>query len=93
MNRRLLRDRVEAQRSHTRLSFEKGMSDCTPEERWQREDTYAVKKKKNVRALKVFDCLEDAENFPKDKGDEYEYLMKHYPHVLAGPQSKRHIDV
>ena len=25
--------------------------------------------------------------------DEYEYLMKHYPHVLAGPQSKRHIDV
>lgn len=25
--------------------------------------------------------------------DEYEYLLKHYPHVLAGPQSKRHIDV
>lgn len=25
--------------------------------------------------------------------NEYEYLMKYYPHVLEGPQSKRHIDV
>ena len=27
------------------------------------------------------------------KSSRYEYLMKHYPHVLAGPQSQRHIDV
>ena len=25
--------------------------------------------------------------------DEYEYLIKHFSHVLSGPQSKRHIDV
>ena len=68
-----LEDRVERHREAIQdYAFEKGMSDCTPEERWQREDTYAVKKKKNVRALKVFDSLEDAENFAKDKGDEYE---------------------
>ena len=28
-----------------------------------------------------------------EDSDEYEYLMKHYSHVLAGPQSKRHINV
>ena len=27
------------------------------------------------------------------KSSRYEYLMKHYPHVLGGPQSQRHIDV
>ena len=25
--------------------------------------------------------------------DKYDYLIKHYPHVLGGPQSQRHIDV
>jgi len=27
------------------------------------------------------------------KSSRYKYLMKHYPHVLGGPQSQRHIDV
>ena len=53
-------------------AFEKGMSECSPEERWQREDTYAVKKKKNIRALKVFDNVEYEKKLAKDKGDEYE---------------------
>ena len=48
------------------------MSDCSIEEKWQREDTWAVKKKTNIRALKVFDSYEDAKKLQEDKGDDYE---------------------
>ena len=34
---------------------------CTPEERWNTGDKYAVKKKKNKRADRVYDTLEEAE--------------------------------
>jgi len=50
----------------------KEMSECSFEEMWKREDTYAVKKKKNVRALKVFEIEDEAKKFAKDKGDDYE---------------------
>ena len=50
----------------------KDMAECTFEEMWKREDTYAVKKKKNKRALKVFEIDTDAKEFGKEKGEEYE---------------------
>lgn len=50
----------------------KDMTECTFEEMWKREDTYAVKKKKNKRALKVFEIETDAKEFAKEKGEEYE---------------------
>lgn len=34
---------------------------CSPEERWQKETKYAVKKRGNKRAAKVYDIKEDAE--------------------------------
>ena len=50
----------------------KDMAECTFEEMWKRDDTYAVKKKKNKRALKVFEIETDAKEFAKEKGEEYE---------------------
>jgi hypothetical protein len=34
---------------------------CTPEERWHKPDTWALKKKGNKRALRVYDSELDAE--------------------------------
>ena len=45
----------------------KDMAECTFEEMWKREDTYAVKKKKNKRALKVFEIETDAKEFAKER--------------------------
>ena len=35
--------------------------ECTPQERWEKPDTWAVKKPKRLKALRVYDKLEDAE--------------------------------
>ena len=68
-----IKDRVKKHRQALQgFTLGKGMPECSPEERWQREDTYAVKKIKNVRALKVFDNEQDAKKFAKEKGKEYE---------------------
>jgi hypothetical protein len=42
---------------------------CTKEERWQDEDKYAVMKKGNKRAIRVFDSPTDAERLWKEKGE------------------------
>tara|TARA_R100001510_G_C7656678_1_gene216979 strand:- start:2734 stop:3609 length:876 start_codon:yes stop_codon:yes gene_type:complete len=39
---------------------------CNDEERWKKEDKYAVHKGQNVRALKLFDNKEEAEKFAND---------------------------
>ena len=46
---------------------------CSDAERWMKEDTFAVKKKTSKRALKVFDSMEEAEWFMKQKslGDDH----------------------
>jgi len=56
----------------------KSMSECTDEERWQREDKYAVRKESNVRALRVFDNKKEAEKFLKESKttkDSKEYVI------------------
>ena len=39
---------------------------CSDEERWKKEDSFAVKKSGNKRALRVFDSMEQAEAYMKD---------------------------
>ena len=41
---------------------------CTPEERWAKQTTYAVKKETNKTALRVFDNMEQAEALLAEKG-------------------------
>ena len=43
---------------------------CTPEEMWERPTTYAVKKGKNKRALRVFDTEQAAKEFIAGHKDE-----------------------
>lgn len=39
---------------------------CSEEEQWKKEDSFAVKKSGNKRALRVFDSMEQAEAYMKD---------------------------
>tara|TARA_R110000796_G_scaffold8086_1_gene26999 strand:+ start:3195 stop:4094 length:900 start_codon:yes stop_codon:yes gene_type:complete len=69
-----IKDRVQ---SHQETAYgvltDSPMSECSDEERWLRGDSFAVKKKKNKRALRVFDSQADAEKFFKEKDNgEYE---------------------
>ena len=41
--------------------------ECTPEERWHKDDTYAVMKKGNKRAVRVFNNIDDAKTFIDEK--------------------------
>ena len=45
------------------------LPDCTAEERWQREDSWAVKKKGNKRAYRVFNNGDDAVKLAADMKD------------------------
>tara|TARA_R100000541_G_scaffold59137_1_gene72002 strand:+ start:1293 stop:2186 length:894 start_codon:yes stop_codon:yes gene_type:complete len=68
-----IKDRVQLHQE-TAYGFvsDESMSECNKEERWQREDLYAVRKETNKRALKVFDNKQHAEKFLKEKdSDEY----------------------
>ncbi len=50
---------------HSNAEFERltggELPECTANERWEKPTTYAVKKKGNKRAMRVFDSQEDAE--------------------------------
>jgi hypothetical protein len=39
---------------------------CADEQRWKKDDTFAVKKQGNKRAVRVFDSMEQAEAYMKD---------------------------
>jgi len=73
-----IKDRVQAhQEAVYGFLSDKPMPECTDEEKWLRGDSYAVKKKKNKRALRVFDVQADAEKFLKEKdSDEYEMVER-----------------
>ena len=61
---RYVRERVK---THQQAEYERltggHIPHCSDEERWKREDTFAVKKKGNKRALRVFDNMAEAEAF------------------------------
>ena len=73
-----IKNRVQAhQEAAYGILSNQPMVECSDEERWLRGDSYAVKKKKNKRALKVFDVQADAEKFLKEKNsDEYEMVER-----------------
>jgi hypothetical protein len=43
------------------------MRECTPQEKWQRDTTYAVKKKNNKRAMRVFDTQKECVDYMTGK--------------------------
>jgi len=62
-----LRQRVLLHKNAERLSDD-DLPECSPEERWFRPPTFAVKKEGNKRAFRVFDDLVSAESLAKEKG-------------------------
>jgi len=49
--------------------------ECSPEGKWQRSETFAVMKKGNKRAIRVFETKKEAENYHKSK-DNYIEIRK-----------------
>jgi hypothetical protein len=54
------------------LVYASPFKECTPEEKWERPTTYAVTKKGNKRATRVFNAVELAEDYIDNMKDEKE---------------------
>jgi hypothetical protein len=52
------------------------LPDCTPEEMWEKQTTYAIKKVGNKRAFKVYDNEKDALDAVKDMEKTYEIEVR-----------------
>jgi len=50
--------------------------ECTPEEKWQTPDTFAVMKKGNKKASRVFENRNEADTYIKDKGDDFSVIKR-----------------
>ena len=67
-----IKDRVVThQEADFRFNMENIQVPCSDEERWKNPPTYAVKVKNKVRALKVFDLEEDAQDYAKNTKDSF----------------------
>ncbi len=55
------------------------LPDCTDEERWLRDDKFAVMKEKRVRAVRVFDSQEEAETFIAALPNADKHSVEHRP--------------
>lgn len=64
------------QEAATAAAIGEPLPHCTDEDRWVREDKWAVKKKGAKRAIKIFDNQEDAVAF---KGDVVDMEIEHRP--------------
>jgi hypothetical protein len=53
------------------FNMDEEMELCSNEDRWVRDETWAVKKKGGKRAVRSFDNLEEAEDLLKEKGEGY----------------------
>jgi histone H3/H4 len=49
---------------------------CTKEDMWEKDPTYAVKKKDRVRAVRVLDSMEEATQYLFDKDDDKLFIEK-----------------
>ena len=54
---------------------------CTPEERWQRPDKYAVMKTGRKSAVKLFDFPTEADNFISQQRDSKQLYVEHRPGI------------
>ena len=52
------------------------LPDCSPDEMWEKPTTYAIKKKGNIRAYKVYETLEDAETALATMDKAYEMEVR-----------------
>ncbi len=66
-----LTDTWEFIQDRLRSHFIHEIEPCSADERWRKLDQYAVKKKGNKRATKVFFDKDDAEDFKQDKGEDF----------------------
>jgi hypothetical protein len=71
---------------HTDTEFRHIMGEplphCSPQERWEKDEKWAVKKNKNKAALKLFDNEADATEHQVsliEKGDGHTYWIEHRP--------------
>jgi hypothetical protein len=58
------------------IETEADLPDCTPEEMWEKPTTYAIKKKGNVRAFKVYETLEHAQEAIEKMEKVYEIEVR-----------------
>lgn len=65
---------------HQQAEFERltgsELPDCTDEERWAKDPTWAVIKKGNKRATKVFDKPDEAHAFATEQGSAFEVVFR-----------------
>ena len=70
---RFVEERIQAHQAA--LSGE--LPDCTDEERWLRDEKFAVMKEKRVRAIRVFDSQMEAESFISAQKDSDKHSIDH----------------
>ena len=70
-----IRDRVTAHQ-HARDGH---LPDCTPDERWLRDEKFAVNKEGRKRAVRVFDSNPEAETFIAALADADKHSVEHRP--------------
>ena len=70
-----IRDRVTA---HQRAR-EGHLPDCTPDERWLRDEKFAVNKEGRKRAVRVFSSQQEAETFITALADADKHSVEHRP--------------
>jgi hypothetical protein len=58
------------------IETEGDLPDCTPDEMWEKQTTYAIKKVGNKRAFKVYDNEKDALDAVKDMEKTYEIEVR-----------------
>jgi hypothetical protein len=65
-----IRNKVEEYKRYLNMN-DNDIPACSPEERWERPPKFAVTKKGNKRAFRVFDRKEDADLLALTKGDNH----------------------
>ena len=70
-----IKERFEELKKYENVPDEE-LPECSAEDRWNKGNTYAVKKKGNKRALKLYDDLEQAEIHVSQSPDELELEVR-----------------
>tara|TARA_Y100000401_G_scaffold3282_1_gene2333 strand:- start:190 stop:942 length:753 start_codon:yes stop_codon:yes gene_type:complete len=70
---RFVEERIQAHQA----ALSGDLPDCTDEERWLRDEKFAVMKEKRVRAVRVFDSQMEAESFISAQKDADKHSIDH----------------
>jgi len=74
--KKYVQSRVEVHEAARIATSQASLPNCTSEEMWERKTTFAVKKKKLKRAVRVFDTMTEANDYAKSNG---EYWVEERP--------------